>query len=115
MLSLFPDILYLAPFSIFFIRIALATTLAYSAWQHFSNRSDASSRLLGALEVAAAVGIAIGAWTQVGGVAASLIFIGVIALPRLRVVALGTALLALVMALSLIVTGPGVFSFDLPL
>ncbi len=115
MLSLFPDILFLAPYSVFFIRIALATTLLYSAWQHFSRDSDVLARTIGVLELAAALAIGVGMWTQVGGLAASVILIGEAASPRLRTVALGTVLLALVMAASLVVTGPGVFSFDLPL
>ena len=115
MLSLFPNILWLAPFSILFFRVALACTLAYSAWQHFSSSADTSKRTFGALEIAAAAAIVAGAWTQPAALGASMVLIAELALPRLRVVALGTALLALVMAVSLILTGPGTFSFDLPL
>ncbi|MEK7133792.1 MAG: hypothetical protein AAB804_01840 [Patescibacteria group bacterium] len=115
MLSFFPDILFLAPFSVFFFRVALAFTLAYSAWRHFSSDADTSKRTLGALEIAAAVAIGVGAWTQPAALGASMILIAELALPRLRAVAFGTALLALVMAISLVVTGPGALSFDLPL
>ncbi len=115
MLALFPNILFLAPLSILAFRLALTATLVYSAWKHLSGIPDPISRSVGALEILVAVGIGVGAWTQLAGVAASLLLITEIALPRLRVVALGTALLALVIALSLIITGPGFFSFDLPL
>ncbi len=115
MLSLFPDILFLAPFSIFLIRIALAMTLAYSAWNHFSNDTQSGARMLGILEIIAVITVGVGAWTQAAALGASLIIGATLALPRLRNVALGTALLALVMAITLIVTGPGSLSFDLPL
>ncbi len=115
MLAMFPDILFLAPFSVLAIRIALTATLVYSAWQHLAHGESAVGRILGVLEIAAACAIAVGAWTQLGGIAASLILLGAIALPHTRTTALGTTLLAFVMATSLIITGPGVFSFDLPL
>ena len=115
MLSLFPEILFLAPFSIFLIRIALATTLAYSAWNHFGGNAENNARVLAVLEIVAAIAIGVGVWTQAAALGAALILGATLALPRLRNVALGTALLALVMSLSLIVTGAGILSFDLPL
>jgi len=52
MLSLFPEILFLAPVSIFLFRVALALTLTYSAWRHFSSEADTGTRAFGALEIA---------------------------------------------------------------
>ncbi len=115
MLSLFPEILFLAPFAVVLTRIALATTLAISAWKHLSNESGDRAQILAVLEIIAALAIAAGVWTQAAGIAASFILIATLAFPRLRYHALGTTLLALVMALSLIVTGAGILSFDLPL
>ena len=84
------------------------------AWRHFSAPEN-SLRAFGVLEIAAAAALALGTWTQ--GVA----LLGVVRvlldifMPRLRVLPLSTMLLALVMFLSLVVTGAGVFAFDLPL
>ena len=114
MLSLFPEILFLAPFSAFLIRVALALLLGLAAWKHFSH-DEPSLRIFGILEIAAAAALLAGAWTQ--GVAL-LAFIGTalsFVFPRLRAYPLSTTLLALVMFLSLVVTGAGVLSFDLPL
>ncbi len=115
MLSIFPDILFLAPLSIFLFRVALAITLAYSAWHHFRTASNTSARMFGILEIVAAVMIGAGAWTQAAAMGAAIILMTQLGLPHMRRAALGTTILALVMAVSLIFTGPGVFSFDLPL
>ena len=115
MLSLFPEILFLAPVSIFLFRVALALTLTYSAWRHFSSEADTGTRAFGALEIAAAVSIGAGAWTQAAALGAVMILAAELGLPRMRTLAMGTTLLAFVMAISLVVTGPGAFSLDLPL
>lgn len=115
MLSLFPQILFLAPFSAFVIRLALACVFAIMAWRHFSAPEN-SLRALGALEIAAAAALALGTWTQGVALAGTVRVVLDIVFPRLRVLPLSTMLLALVMLLSLIVTGAGVFfAFDLPL
>ncbi len=114
MLSLFPEILFLEPFSAFLIRVALACVLGFVAWEHFSAK-DADVRALGVLEVAAAVALIGGVWTQgvaLAGFVAALL--GII-FPRMRVLPMSTMLLALVMLLSLVVTGAGAFAFDWPL
>ena len=114
MLSLFPQILFLAPFSAFLIRIALAALLAFAAWQHIT-RTDTTSRTLAVLELLAGAALLVGAWTQAVSIAG---FFGILAgyvFPRMRVYPKSTMLLGLVLCLSLLVTGAGVFAFDLPL
>lgn len=114
MLSLFPQILFLAPFSALLIRVALAVVFAYSAW-NLLRQNDTLSRGVGILEIVIAGLLIAGAWTQVAALA-GLIFVGIhLVAPRLRTVALGTALLSFVLCLSLLVTGAGAFAFDLPL
>lgn len=114
MLSLFPQILFLAPFSAFMIRIALACVLAFVAWKHFS-REETDLRALGVLELAAAAALVGGIWTQGVALAGFVAALLGIVFPRMRVLPMSTMLLALVMLLSLVVTGAGVFAFDLPL
>lgn len=114
MLSLFPQILFLAPFSAFLIRIALAIVFMYSAW-NLLRQSDTLSRGTSIVEIVVAASLIAGIWTQAAALA-GLVIIGIhFFTPRLRTVALGTALLSLVLCLSLLVTGAGAFAFDLPL
>lgn len=114
MLSLFPEILFLAPLSAFLLRIALACVLGYAAWKHFPHE-DSLIRIFSVLEIAIAAILIAGIWTQ-GAALASLATITIhFAIPRLRTVSLGTALLSLVISLSLIVTGAGALAIDLPL
>ena len=114
MLSLFPQILFLAPFSAFVVRLALACVLVFMAWRHFS-APETSLRALGVLEIAAAAALAAGTWTQGVALAGAVRMLLDIVLPRLRTLPISTTLLALVMFLSLVVTGAGVFAFDLAL
>ena len=114
MLSVFHEILFLAPFAAFLIRIALAILLGYCAWKHLENNNKAG-RALGFVEGITATALALGAWTQPAAIAGMFIIGAWFALPRLRAVALGTAFLAFVMCLSLLLTGAGLLAFDLPL
>ena len=114
MLSLFPGILFLAPLSAFLIRIALAFILGYSAWNHFS-RSENALRVFGVLEIAINAAIATGTWTQAAALAALVVAGIYVVVPKVREVALGTSILSVVLCLSLLVTGAGIFAFDLPL
>jgi len=114
MLSLFPEILFLAPFSAFVIRIALGVLFAYTAWRHIS-RDDLVARILGIGEVAVAAALIAGSWTQPAALIAAAAIILWLALPKLHRWPISTLLLALVMCASLLVTGPGSFAFDLPL
>ena len=114
MLSLFPQILFLAPFSATLIRLTLAVLLVYAAWRHIG-RNDAVARTLGVLEFAAGLALFVGAWTQGVALAAFLGILGGYVFPRMRIYPMSTMLLGLVLCLSLVVTGAGIFAFDLPL
>lgn len=114
MLSLFPQILFLAPFSAFLIRVALAVLFAHASWRHVA-RPSISARIFALLEIAVAAALLAGAWTQAIAPAAALLILVGFFVPFLRVSARSTALLALVMCVSLLVTGAGALAFDLPL
>ncbi len=114
MLSLFPQILFLAPLSAFIIRIALAILFAGASWRHISEPA-LTMRVFAIIEIAVAAALVAGTWTQaIALVAAALILAGLF-VPSLRTSPRSTALLALVMSLSLVVTGAGAIAFDLPL
>lgn len=114
MLSVFPDLLFLAPLSALLIRFALGLVFAYAAWKHFSHAEN-FSRVLSVVEFLSAVSLVLGVRTQIGALVGAFIIAVWLARAPSRPVALGTALLALVMCLSLLVTGSGAFAFDLPL
>lgn len=114
MLSVFPGILFLAPFSAFLIRVALALVLVFAANKHWP-RSEMTFRGLAVVEVAAAVSIGAGAWTQIGALVGTCIVLCWLAFPTTRPVSFIATLLSLVLCLSLLVTGAGPFAFDWPL
>ena len=73
------------------------------------------SLLPSATEIAVALGLMVGAWTQAAALFGLLLVALSLAYPKLRAYSFSTMLLALVMLASLVVTGPGAFAFDLPL
>ncbi len=114
MLSIFPDILFLAPLAPFVIRIALAVLFVSVGWSRVY-QNDLVLRSFALVEIAVAAALALGAWTQPAALAGALVVLAWIVRPTLRPTPVSTALLALVMCLSLLVTGAGAFAFDLPL
>lgn len=114
MLSLFPELLFLAPFSAFALRVTLAVVLSMSAWGRVSMK-DAVSRTVAVVEIALAVALVVGAWTQAAALATAVWMLIMLFVPRMRIFPLSTVAIALVISLSIIVTGPGAFAFDFPL
>ncbi len=114
MLSLFPEILFLAPLGAFLIRIAAAFTLAYIAYRH-AYAPDALSRTGAVIEAGAAVLLLLGVFTQAGALLGIGIVLAHVGLRSLRVLPMSTMLLLLALCLSALVTGAGAFAFDLPL
>lgn len=113
MLSVFPELLFLAPLGALVLRLSLALLLTVSAWNHSGGAG--TSRVLGVFEAGVAVLLIGGAWTQPATAGAILAAATWLALPRMNEFSRATALLALAIAVSLLVTGPGAFAFDLPL
>ncbi len=114
MLSLFPQILFLAPFSALLIRIALSATIFYPGWKHLTRREN-NLRAVGVVEIATGILLFVGAWTQAAALIAGAIVLVWLAFPSTRILPRSTMLLALIMSLSLLVTGAGAIAFDLPL
>jgi uncharacterized membrane protein YphA (DoxX/SURF4 family) len=114
MLSLFPEVLFLAPFAALLLRVALAVFLALTAWAHMS-RPEILARAWALVEIAAALALFVGAWTQAAALIASVWLFASLFVPQMRAFPSSTVLLAIVIALSLVVTGPGPYSLDLPL
>ncbi len=114
MLALLPQILFLGAFAASLIRVVLACMFAYNAWNNVS-KNDMAVRAFALLEIAIATALLVGAATQAVALAASLLLIVSLLVPQFRVWPRSTVALMLVMTITLIVTGPGAFAFDLPL
>jgi hypothetical protein len=114
MLSLFPGILFLAPLSAFFIRIALAIVFLLATKRHWP-RLERKFHILAVIEFATAVSVGVGAWTQAGAIAGLATALFWIAQPSMRPISRIATFLSIVLCLSLIITGAGPFAFDLPL
>ncbi len=114
MLALLPQILFLGMFGASLIRVSVAVMLGYSAWKTVS-RPDTAVRTFAVLEVATAAALFVGAWTQAFAIVAVIMLAISLALPQFRAWPRSTVALMLIMALTLIVTGPGALAFDYPL
>ena len=132
MLSLFPQLLFLAPFSTTLLRVSAGIVILLVAWIHVSKREELSHIdffvigrgpwipiVAAILEFAIAAALIAGIYAQLaallGALAAlkSLIwksrFGGFFPLPQ------STSALLFVICLSLVFSGAGIFAFDLPL
>jgi len=114
MLSLFPQILFLAPVAATLLRLSLTFILAIAGWKH-SMRSAWPLRILGIVEIVLGGLLLAGAWVQAAALAATIVAIGWLAWRETRLYPLSTVFLALAVALSLTVLGAGAFAIDLPL
>lgn len=113
MLSVFPELLFLSPLAPLIIRVALGLLLAYATWHHVTQQSP-KERVIGILAGVLAISLIVGAWTQPASIVATLLLLAALSAGS-RILPKSTLLLAIAMALSLIVTGPGAFAIDLPL
>jgi len=114
MLSVFPGILFLAPFSYLLIRIALALVLLFAAGKHWPRPGNMFKGLT-VIEIITAISVGAGARTQLGALVGAFIVLLWLARPATRPVSFIATLLSLVLCLSLLITGAGPFAFDLPL
>lgn len=114
MLSLFPELLFLAPFAAFVIRVVAGITLGLLAYRHvFVPKNDL--RVLGIFEGVIAVLLVAGAYTQAAALVGAIALAITLIIPSYRALPRSTLTLLLVMCLSLVITGAGPFAFDLPL
>jgi uncharacterized membrane protein YphA (DoxX/SURF4 family) len=133
MLSLFPQILFLAPAGTTLLRIAAAICFAYMAWYFWQER-DRFNRLEAPIvghirpwmvafgEVVTgiiAVLLFVGAWTQVAAIIGAIAVIKQLVFYRrynqVYPFTQSTYWLLLCISLMLVVTGAGAFALDLPL
>ncbi len=132
MLSLFPQILFLTPFSATLLRIAAGITLLAVAWMHYDRRKELSKEefiiigrgawipIFAALvEFLVGGALLLGAYTQAAALTGALLalkqFVWRRRYPQFFPLPRSTSALLFVICLSLLMTGAGIFAFDLPL
>ena len=132
MLSLFPQILFLTPFSATLLRITAGLVFFYLAYVHYGNRKAVAQEISyfvgGAsivcavyilIELLVAFGLFLGIYAQLAALVGLILALKILIVRKsLREVKplseLSYVLLA-VICLSVLVTGAGIFAFDLPL
>ncbi len=132
MLSLFPQILFLAPLGTTLLRVAAGITLLSLAWIHYSRREELGKEdfivighgawipLFAALiELLVGSALTLGVYTQVAALIGALLalkqFVWQHRYPQFFPLQRSTSALLFAVCLALVVTGAGAFAFDLPL
>jgi len=132
MLSLFPQLLFLAPFSATILRVSAGIAFLLIAWIHMSKREELSRVdffvighgawipvFAALLEFAIAAALLAGIYTQLAALFGALValksFVWKRRFSELFPLSRPTSALLFVICLSLVFTGAGVFAFDLPL
>jgi uncharacterized membrane protein YphA (DoxX/SURF4 family) len=118
MLSLFPSLLSLGLIGPFLLRIVLAIVVLHFAYVHIEKRQRIPV-IFGSIQAVAGLLLAIGLFTQVAALILVIMF-GLLMVKQIVNKAflsdgVNYYLLLFVIALSLILTGPGAFAFDYPL
>jgi len=120
MLSVFPSLLSWSQVSPVLIRLVLAAILIFWAYEvFFKDNSSTKAKIIGGIEGIAGILLLIGLWAQV---AALIVAIGLfysigekVAKKEFLTNGVNYYLVLLVLALSILITGPGILAFDLPL
>lgn len=115
MLSLLPQLLFLAPLGYLILRATLAALFLLGARDQWSPKASIPLYLLISAEVVTAGALVFGFLTQLAAIASLGVCILWIIFPKVRPYPMSTILLAGAMALTLLMSGAGAFAFDLPL
>ena len=132
MLNPFPELLMLSFFIPMILRITVAAVFAYLAIAHFKNKKEVAKEIsfvshevavwgvgvLILIELAVAVGLFVGFWTQVAAIVGVLLCLKPLLRKGLHILnplSRLSYILVMVMCLTLIISGAGIFAFDIPL
>lgn len=116
MLNPFPELLFLAPLSATLLRAAAAAVFLLAGVAHARGTEAVPRRyVLAVVEILIGLSLAFGFYTQVGALIGILVSLAWLIVSTLRPTPMSTALLTLVLCLSLLLSGAGPLSFDLPL
>ena len=122
MLSLFPSLLSWSQISPLIIRLTLGITLAWFGYQKIRGKgksSGSNSAVYGGVEIFVSIFLIIGLFTQLAALVNAIILIIKLGFKaregKLLSDGVNYYIILLVMCVSLMVTGAGLFAFDLPL
>jgi len=115
MLNVFPELLFLAPLAALLIRAASASLFILAGIAHWKYSDNNTGKVFAVIEVAVAIALAVGFYTQIAALIAVLVILAWLFMKDVRPLPMSTMLLLLVTSFSLILTGSGPISFDLPL
>ncbi len=118
MLSLFPSLLPYGLLAPFLLRIVLAIVVLHFAYVHIQKRQRISV-IFGSIQTVAGLLLLIGLFTQVAALILVIMF-GLLMVKQITNKAflsdgVNYYLLLFIIALSLVLSGPGAFAFDYPL
>jgi uncharacterized membrane protein YphA (DoxX/SURF4 family) len=119
MFSLFPSLFALDGFAPLLLRLTVGAVFALWAYGKLKKRINSQDTILGSVEAFIAIGIILGAYTQLAALAATII-LGVRLIQKIRQKAFLTDgvnyyFILFIISITLLLTGPGFFAFDLPL
>jgi len=132
MLSLFPQILFLSPLGTALVRVVAGIVVLSLAWNHYKNRGELSTMrfivigggmwvpiLAAIVEAATGAALVVGLYTQAAAIIGAILALKSLVWKRrysaFFPLSYTAAFLLLAVCISLIVSGAGIFAFDLPL
>ena len=113
--SLFPELFNFSFVAPFVLRIALGIPLIIGGFRKIIAKEKTPQRILGGIVFLSGIFLVIGLFTQAATIAVSLIIINSIIKKGRHPRSWTERFIKLAIAVSLILTGPGMFAFDLPL
>lgn len=119
MLSIFPSLLSFEPLAPFVLRVLLGIILVYWSYGRIKNHASWQKASLGFIEGIVGILLIAGFLTQLAALVAAIIFL-VKVIRKIMAMAFLTDgvnyyFILLIISLSLLISGPGALSFDLPL
>ncbi len=119
MLSLFPSLLTYEQVAPFLLRLTLGAVFIYWSYKHLKVRTNSKKMTLGILDGIAGILLVIGLYTQLVALVTAVMLLfglfGKVQGKSLFTDGVNYYVILLVISLSLLLMGAGVFSFDLPL
>ncbi|MDQ5893084.1 MAG: hypothetical protein QG640_94 [Patescibacteria group bacterium] len=119
MLSIFPSLLAFEGFAPLLLRLTIGAVFALWAYGKLKKRISSQDISFGVVEAIIALGLILGVYTQLAALAAAII-LGFRLIQKIQQKAFLTDgvnyyLILFIISLTLLLTGPGFFAFDLPL
>jgi hypothetical protein len=119
MVSLFPYLLSWSELSPLLIRLTLGAIMIYWSYKGLRTNTDTTKKLLDVAQGLVGILLVIGLWTQIAALLAAIGFIvcivGKIRTKSFLTDGVNYMLILLVLAISLLLTGPGLIAFDIRL